>query len=149
MFGCEDGLVSTTGSIVGIAVGSDDGRVVAMAGIVLVAVEAVSMGAGQLLSERAVHQLEPGHGDSIVVGAILMAVAYLLAGLVPLGPILVARSVEVVPFSVVLALVALGILGVVKAHFVGVRRLRSAVEVLLVGGTACAVGILAGLVFRV
>ena len=53
MFGCEDGLVSTTGALVGIAVGSDDGRVLAMSGLVLVAVEAVSMGAGQLLSERA------------------------------------------------------------------------------------------------
>jgi VIT1/CCC1 family predicted Fe2+/Mn2+ transporter len=149
MFGCEDGLVSTTGSIVGIAVGSGDGDVVAMAGIVLVAVEAVSMGAGQLLSERAVHELERGHADSPLAGAGLMAAAYAVAGFVPLAPILLTRSANAAVLSVAVALTALAVLGVVKAKIVGVSRLRSGAEVLLVGGAACAVGILAGVVFRV
>jgi VIT1/CCC1 family predicted Fe2+/Mn2+ transporter len=149
MFGCEDGLVSTTGSVVGIAIGSNDGRVLAMAGVVLVAVEAMSMAAGQLLSERAVHQLEGGHEDSAAVGALLMGVAYALAGLVPVAPILLTRSVDAVPVSVALALLALVVLGVAKGALVGVNRIRSGVEVLAIGGIACGIGILAGWLFRV
>jgi VIT1/CCC1 family predicted Fe2+/Mn2+ transporter len=149
MFGCEDGLVSTTGSLVGIAVGSGDGDVVAMAGMVLVAVEAISMGAGQLLSERAVHQLERGHEDSPLLGAVVMTVAYGLSGLVPLTPVLVTGSAGAVVVSVVLAIAALAVLGVLKGALVGASRVRSGVEVLLVGGAACLVGVLAGVVFRV
>ena len=149
MFGCEDGLVSTTGSIVGVAVGSGDGDVVAMAGIVLVAVEAISMGAGQLLSERAVHELERDHDDSAVVGAVTMVIAYALAGFVPLGPVLLTRSADAVWVSVALAMAALALLGIVKGQLVHVSRVRSGAEVLVVGGAACAVGTLAGILFRV
>ncbi len=52
VFGLEDSLVSTVGAVSGIAVGSGDRYVVILAGIVLVAVEAVSMAAGSFLSSK-------------------------------------------------------------------------------------------------
>jgi VIT1/CCC1 family predicted Fe2+/Mn2+ transporter len=52
VFGLEDGLVSTMGSVVGIAAGSTDRRVVILSGIVIVAVEALSMAAGTFLSSK-------------------------------------------------------------------------------------------------
>jgi VIT1/CCC1 family predicted Fe2+/Mn2+ transporter len=149
MFGCEDGLVSTTGAIVGIAAGSRDADVVVLSGVVIVVVEALSMGAGQLLSERSVHQLDPTHSDSVVAGAGMMTVAYLLAGAVPLLPVVLAGAVGAVWVGVVLALVALFGLGVVKANVVGVGRVRSGLEILGLGGAACAVGVAVGLALRI
>lgn len=52
VFGLEDSLVSTVGAVSGIAVGSGDRYIVILSGIVLVAVEAVSMAAGSFLSSK-------------------------------------------------------------------------------------------------
>ena len=52
VFGLQDGLVSTLGAITGIAAGVGDGSVVALAGLVVVAVESVSMAAGTYLSSK-------------------------------------------------------------------------------------------------
>ncbi len=52
VFGLEDGLVSTLGAVIGIAAGSSDRRVVILSGLVLVAVEALSMAAGSYLSNK-------------------------------------------------------------------------------------------------
>ena len=43
-FGIEDSLVSTTGLIAGVAVGSQNAKYVILAGLVGIAVEAVSFG---------------------------------------------------------------------------------------------------------
>lgn len=52
VFGLEDGLVSTLGAVAGIAAGTEDGRIVILSGLVLVAVEALSMAAGSYLSNK-------------------------------------------------------------------------------------------------
>ena len=57
VFGLEDSFVSTMGAVSGIAVGSGDMRAVLLAGIVLVAVEALSMAAGSYLSSKAATEL--------------------------------------------------------------------------------------------
>ena len=144
VFGLEDGLVSTTGAVAGVAAGTRDADVVLLAGVVILAVEALSMAAGQLLSERTVHQVEPWHRDSLAVGAVLMFVAYIAAGLVPLMPILLMRSVTSVVIGAALAFPALFLLGWAKGRVVGVAPRRSGIEVLLVGGVAAAIGILVG-----
>ena len=53
VFGMEDGLVSTFGAVTGIAGGTGSARVAALAGLVVVAVESVSMAAGSYLSTKA------------------------------------------------------------------------------------------------
>ncbi len=52
VFGMEDGMVSTLGSVTGIAVGSGSHSTVVLAGLVIVAVESISMGIGSYLSNR-------------------------------------------------------------------------------------------------
>lgn len=52
VFGVEDGMVSTLGAMTGIAVGSGDKYTVLLAGIVIVAVESISMGIGSFISNK-------------------------------------------------------------------------------------------------
>lgn len=53
VFGLEDSVVSTLGAVSGVAVGSGAGETVILAGLVIVAVEALSMSAGSYLSSKA------------------------------------------------------------------------------------------------
>lgn len=50
IFGMEDGMVSTLGSITGIAIGSGNQGVIILAGVVIIAVESISMGIGSYVS---------------------------------------------------------------------------------------------------
>jgi vacuolar iron transporter family protein len=52
VFGLEDSLVSTLGVVIGMAAGTADRELVILSGLVLVAVEAVSMAAGSFLSSK-------------------------------------------------------------------------------------------------
>jgi len=54
MFGIEDGMVSTLGALTGIAFGAQDQSIIIMSGLVVIAVESISMGVGSFLSHRAV-----------------------------------------------------------------------------------------------
>lgn len=57
VFGLEDSLVSTLGAVTGVAVGSGDRYVIVLSGLVLVAVEAISMAAGSFLSTQSAEQV--------------------------------------------------------------------------------------------
>jgi VIT1/CCC1 family predicted Fe2+/Mn2+ transporter len=57
IFGLEDGLVSTMGAVAGVAAGTEDGRIVVLSGVVLIAVEALSMAAGSYLSSKSHRQM--------------------------------------------------------------------------------------------
>lgn len=150
IFGFEDGLVSTTGVVVGVAVGAQSTEVVLLAGFVAIAAEALSMGAGQFLSERAVHQLNHNdHRDNVVVGALLMFFAYAVAGLVPLLPFVFIELTSAIPISIVAAFLALALLGYAKGRVVRVSPARSALEMLAIGGAATLVGIAVGLLLKV
>lgn len=52
VFGLEDGIVSTLGVVIGIAEGSQNGRIVILSGVVVVLIEAFSMAAGTYLSSK-------------------------------------------------------------------------------------------------
>ncbi|MFA6076878.1 MAG: VIT1/CCC1 transporter family protein [Candidatus Paceibacterota bacterium] len=58
VFGMEDGMVSTLGSITGIAIGSNNQATVILAGVVIISVESISMGIGSYLSNRSQEELE-------------------------------------------------------------------------------------------
>ena len=57
VFGMEDGMVSTLGSITGIAVGSGNQSTVLLAGSVIIAVESISMGIGSYLSNKSEEEM--------------------------------------------------------------------------------------------
>ncbi len=52
VFGLEDGMVSTLGAITGIAIGSQNHFTVVLSGLVIIAVESISMGIGSYVSNK-------------------------------------------------------------------------------------------------
>ena len=151
VFGFQDALVSTTGVIAGVAAGTNHKELVILAGVVAIAVEALSMGAGQYLSEKSVHQLDKTgkHTDNLYIGAGLMFFAYFLGGLVPLTPIILLPLPFSATVSIVFALLGLFILGFIKAKLVKVNPLKSAVEMFVLGGIATLIGLMVGKIFQI
>lgn len=148
IFGIEDSLVSTSGVIVGVSAGSHNPKVVLLAGFVAVAVEAVSMAAGNYLSERAVVQAE-GKRDNTTNSAVIMFFSYALSGLALLLPLIFLPYPLAVQVAVAMALAGLFLLGYLKGKLVGVTPSRSGLEMLVIGGTAALIGMTAGLLFNV
>lgn len=151
VFGFQDALVSTTGVIVGVAAGTQNRDIVLLAGVITIMVEALSMAVGQYMSEKTVQQLDKSkkYTDSLVIGALIMYGSYFLGGLVPLLPIFLFRLPEASYLSIVFSLTGLLILGIVRAKIVKESPIRSAMEILLLGGAATAVGLAAGYFLKV
>ena len=151
MFGLQDGLVSTTGVVVGISTGVEDKSIIILASLVAVTVEATSMAAGQYSSEKAVHQMDKTgkHTDSLLIGALIMFLAYFLAGMIPIAPTITLNQPEARVVAIVAALIGLFIVGYVKGRLVESKPLRSAAELLIIGGLATTIGLLVGHFLRV
>lgn len=151
IFGFQDSLVSTTGVIAGVSAGANNKELVILAGVVTVTVESLSMGAGQYMSEKSVHQMDKSgkHTDNLFVGGGLMALSYFLGGLVPLSPILLFKLPISATLSIIFALVGLFILGYLKAHVVKVNPFKSALEIFILGGAATLIGLIVGRIFKV
>ncbi len=151
MFGLQDGLVSTTGVVVGISIGVESKAIIILASLVAVTVEASSMAAGQYTSEKAVHQMDKTgrHNDSLIVGTLVMFVSYFLGGMAPIIPTILFDQPEARVFAVISAFVGLFVLGYIKGHVVETKPLRSAIELFIIGGIATGVGLLVGYFFRV
>ncbi len=58
VFGMEDGMVSTMGAVTGIAAASQNYFVVVLSGLVIIAVESVSMGVGSYLSTKSEKEID-------------------------------------------------------------------------------------------
>lgn len=151
IFGFQDSLVSTTGVIAGVSAGTSNKELVILAGLVTITVESLSMGAGQYMSEKSVHQMDKTgkHTDSLLVGGGLMALSYFLGGLVPLVPIIFLKLPLAATVSIGAALVGLFVLGYAKAHIVKVNPFKSALEILILGGAATGIGLIVGKIFKV
>lgn len=151
LFGLQDGLVSTTGVVVGITTGIQDKAIIILAALVALTVEASSMAAGQYSSEKAVHQMDKTgkHKDNLITGAILMFFSYLIAGMIPILPILLL-DLKIAPvISITCAFLALFTLGFIKGKLVEHHALRSAVEMFIIGGIATALGLIVGYFLKV
>lgn len=151
LFGIQDGLVSTTGVVVGISTGVEDKAIIILASLVAVTVEASSMAAGQYSSEKAVHQMDKTgkHTDSLIVGATVMFFGYLLGGIVPIIPTVLFNQPQARIIAIIAAFIGLFTLGYFKGHIVEHKPLRSAVELLIIGSVATTLGLLVGYIFRI
>ena len=151
LFGIEDSLVSTTGLIAGLSVGAENKRIVVLGGLVAIVIEAVSMGAGEYLSDDAVQELDKlkRHRDSPAASGLLMLVSYLLAGMIPLAPVLVFVYPTSLILSVIFALSGLFLLGYIKGRLLHSRPFRGGLKILVVGGLAAILGLGVGFIFRV
>ena len=69
--------------------------------------------------------------------AAVIAGAYIVGGLIPLGPyMLIAQATTALIISVCVTIVALAIFGLVKGRYTGARPLRSAMQTTITGGLA-------------
>jgi vacuolar iron transporter family protein len=79
---------------------------------------------------------EPGRATR---SAATIAGAYIAGGLIPIAPYFMTSTVnDALVASIAVTLCALGLFGFVKGTFTGIPRLRSAIQTLLIGGTAAA-----------
>lgn len=150
LFGFEDALVSTTGMAIGISIGTDNLKFILLAVFVTIAVEAVSMGAGEFLSDEAVHELDRQKTkDNILVSATVMFFSYIFGGLIPVLPIIFLPRNEGIIGAILAAFIGLFVLGFIKGKIVKVDKIRSALEMLFIGGIAAIIGVAVGLVLKI
>lgn len=151
LFGLQDGLVSTTGVVMGISAGVDNKSIIILASLVALTVEASSMAAGQYSSEKAVHQMDKGgkHTDNVFLGAVIMFFSYLLAGLVPISPVLIFNQPDAKVFTVIFAFIGLFTIGYIKGKIVKHKPLRSAIELFIIGAIATSIGLIVGQLLKV
>lgn len=148
VFGVEDSLVSTVGLLSGIAITGMAREEVFLTGIVLVFVEAFSMAAGSFLSESSADEFET-HSEKTTmrsrVASLIMFLSYFISGFIPLAPYLILPAYTALWVSIVLSLIALGVLGVVGARISQVGVVKNAIRMMVVGGIAIVAGVLVGL----
>lgn len=151
MFGLQDGIVSTTGVVVGISIGISNKEIIVLAALVAVMVEASSMAAGQYSSEKAVHQMDKTgkHTDNLYIGALIMFIAYLIGGAFSIIPTLIFDQPLARTLAVISAFAGLFIIGYIKGHLVEHKPLRSAIELFIIGSIATIVGVVVGYFLKV
>jgi len=147
IFGVEDSLVSTVGMLSGIAIAGTPRSTVLLAGMVLIFVEAFSMGVGSFLSEQAsegyTSKKEP-EAKKTVVAAVIMWASYFFAGFIPLAPYILMEVGMAFWVSIGLSLVTLFILGVISARVSHLKLLRHGLKMLIIGGIAIGLGVAVG-----
>ncbi len=144
VFGTEDSLVSTVGFISGIAVASVDRRTILLSGIVLVCVEAFSMGLGSTLSEESVSEARARRGvrwSSAIRDGLVMFVAYVCAGFMVLVPYMVGDIADAFSQSIGVSLALLFVLGVSSARMSGLPVISRGFRMMILGGLAIALGV--------
>jgi len=81
--------------------------------------------------------LERPNPNRALRSALTIAGAYIVGGLIPLGPYFFISSPSAgLTISTLVTIGALGIFGYVKGHFTGARPLRSCFQTILIGGLA-------------
>lgn len=146
VFGVEDSLVSTVGLLSGVAVAGTPRATIVLTGMVLIFVEAFSMGVGSFLSERSVEEYEAGPEAlrTPLLGGSVMFLSYFLAGFIPLAPYLFPDAAYSFEYSIIASLVALFALGFASGKITKRGMWRRGLRVFLVGGLAILIGIAVG-----
>lgn len=145
VFGLEDSLVSTLGTVTGIAAATQSGYVVIASGLVLIAVEAVSMAAGSYLSSKSAASVEKAnhlhHKEAgPIQSAFVMGIFYVLGGLFPLAPYFFLSVSSAFVLSIILTVTMLVLTGMGVAHVTDRPAWRTVLEMVSVSLLAAAIG---------
>jgi VIT1/CCC1 family predicted Fe2+/Mn2+ transporter len=150
-FGVEDSLVSTVGLLSGVAVGGMDKSQVLLTGVVLIFVEAFSMGVGSMIAGQAKREVELKREVKMLEnlpGGFVMMISYLLAGLIPLMPYVLFDS-NSFEGSILFSSISLLLLGFLIGKLSGTDWRKGALRTFLLGGVAILVGVAVGKIFAV
>ncbi|MDG1949307.1 MAG: VIT1/CCC1 transporter family protein [bacterium] len=150
IFGLEDALVSTLGAVTGIAVGTGSQYVVILSGLVLIAAESMSMGAGSYLSSKSaaaaegvIHKKKTQEETPVRAG-VVMFVFYFFGGFIPLLPYMFMDTLDAILPSVVFTGITLFLLGVWASKYTKRSAWKSGMEMMLISLAAALVGYLIG-----
>ncbi|TAK05236.1 hypothetical protein EPO33_04660 [Patescibacteria group bacterium] len=147
IFGVEDSLVSTVGLLSGVAIGGASRRTILLAGIVLIFVEAFSMGVGSYLSEQKAQEFSKQRmmpPRRAIIGSLVMFVSYFVSGFVPLAPYVFLDRDTAFGVSILCSLIALFLLGFVGGRLFRMSAVRNGLEMLVIGGAAILIGVVVG-----
>ena len=148
IFGAEDSLVSTVGLLTGIAVGGLSRHDIILTGVILILVEAFSMGVGSYLSEYTTEESYLKESQAFkesLIASMIMFVSYVITGLIPLAPFIIMQSSSAaVIVSIVITLAALFVLGIISSRLLSLKLLRTSIRMAILGGIAIGIGLLIG-----
>ena len=152
VFGLEDSLVSTLGAVTGIALSTGNQDFVILSGVILVTVEAASMSAGSYLSEESAEDARRAAGEktsqkteaSPFMAAWVMALFYVLGGMIPLGPYFLFSMHWAIPTSIALTVSVLFCVGAWSGTIGGRSPWKAGVQMVMISFIASMVGWIAG-----
>jgi len=150
IFGVEDSLVSTVGLLSGVAAAETPRATIITSGIVLIFVEAFSMGVGSFLSEETAQESSRKAFSrlSVAKAAVVMFVSYFVAGFIPLAPYVLTDSTNAEWLSIGVTLFSLMALGAFSARWFKGNVVTKAIEMLILGGLATLIGIGVGSILK-
>lgn len=147
IFGVEDSLVSTAGLVSGVAAANLSKENIILTGVILIFVEAFSMGVGELLSDNSADEYVSKSNVSLsksYVSALVMFVSYFLSGLIVIAPYFFMASPGAMTFSIGLSLAALFLLGIISGKLSRTSIIKKGFLMMLIGGIAVLMGIAVG-----
>ncbi len=150
VFGAEDSLVSTVGLLSGVSFAGLASREIILSGVILIMVEAISMGAGVYISEGSEKELDPNEKENQLSDAVVMFFSYALIGLIPLLPyILLDPPQRAFYWSIAASLAALFGVGLFKGFFVHHQPLKGAFKMTAIGAVVIAVAVFIGTLIKI
>lgn len=151
VYGGMDGAVTTFAVVTGAAGAGFNERVILILGLANVMADGFSMAVGSYLSDKADQQLEMKKGgkktdlESPLAASVATFVSFLLIGLVPLSVYIVNYAFKLnlgddaLTLSIVLTLLAFGIVGYLRAVVTHISKTRSVLESLGLGVAAAVI----------
>lgn len=158
VLGANDGIVSTSSVLMGVAGATNDTKTIFTAGMAALVAGALSMAVGEYVSvssqrdaEKVDHANEHPHDEheftSPTQAAIASLIAFSIGGLVPFIAVIVAPGKFKIPITVVAVVIALILTGYGSATVGGASRWRAVIRVVIGGLIAMAVTYYIGTVF--
>lgn len=141
VFGAEDSLVSTVGLLAGIAMGGVPKPTIILTGIILISVEAFSMGVGSYLSEFITTRDKSSKQKLSGSAGVIMLISYFITGFIPLSPFIFFEGTMAFWLSIFFSVTALLILGIVGSYLSHTKIIRNTLRMVLLGGSAITIGI--------
>jgi VIT1/CCC1 family predicted Fe2+/Mn2+ transporter len=158
VLGANDGIVSTSSVVMGVAGATNDTRTIFTAGMAALVAGALSMALGEYVSvssqrdaEKVHHENAHPHDEheytSPTQAAVASLIAFSIGGLVPFIAVVITPGRYKIPITVVAVVIALILTGYGSATVGGASRMRAVIRVVVGGLIAMAVTYFVGSLF--